>query len=104
MELAMRYRDVVKDLKNQRLRTSLERLANWLVAHSLECGSNSFRMPVEKKALAHMLGMRPEHLSRSFNELSKLGIAVRGSVVDIGDMAALREFAGPDPLIDDPAT
>ena len=104
IELAMRYRDVVKDLKNQRLRTSLERLANWVLAHSVECGSTSFRMPVEKKALAHMLGMRPEHLSRSFSELSKLGISVRGSLVEISDIAALREFASPDPLIDDPAT
>jgi CRP/FNR family transcriptional activator FtrB len=104
-ELAMRYRAVVKDLKNLRLRTSLERLANWILAHGEECGSpTSFKMPVEKRVLAQMLGMRPEHLSRSFGELTKLGISVRGSVVRIDDIAALREFARPDPLIDDPAT
>ncbi len=104
-ELAMRYRAVVKDLKNQRLRTSLERLANWILVYSQECGgTTSFRMPIEKKALAHMLGMRPEHLSRSFGELARLGVSVRGSVIAIDDVAALREFARPNPLIDDPAT
>ena len=32
-ELATGYRRVVKELKNQKLRTSSERLANWLLAH-----------------------------------------------------------------------
>jgi CRP/FNR family transcriptional activator FtrB len=104
-ELAFRYRAIVKDLKNQRLRTSIERLANWILAYNQECGAaGSFKMPIEKKALAHLLGMRPENLSRSFAELARLGVGVRGPLVEIGDMAALRDFARPDPLIDDPAT
>jgi CRP/FNR family transcriptional activator FtrB len=59
---------------------------------------------MEKKALANLLGMRPENLSRSFAELADLGVAVRGSSVEIRDVAALTAFARPDPLIDDPAT
>ena len=38
-ELALRYRGLVKDLKNQRLRTGLERLANWILAHNEQLGA-----------------------------------------------------------------
>ena len=63
-ELAFRYRGLVKDLKNQRLRTSLERLANWILAYNAQQGApGSFKIPIEKKALANLLGMRPENLS-----------------------------------------
>jgi CRP/FNR family transcriptional activator FtrB len=63
-----------------------------------------FRLPMEKKALASLLGMRPENLSRSFAELADLGVAVVGSKVTISDMAALTELARPNPLIDSPTT
>ena len=104
-ELALRYRGLVKDLKNQRLRTGLERLANWILAHNQQLGApGSFKLPIEKRALASLLGMRPEHLSRSFGELADLGVTVDGAKVTIRDMAALTKFAGPDPLIDGPMT
>jgi CRP/FNR family transcriptional activator FtrB len=48
--------------------------------------------------------MRPENLSRSLAELAEHGVSVRGSLIEIGDLAALRALAGPDPLIDDPTT
>jgi CRP/FNR family transcriptional activator FtrB len=103
-ELALRYRALVKDLKNQRLRTGVERLANWILAYDEKAGRpGQFRLPMEKKTLASLLGMRPENLSRGFAELAGAGVAVRGSVVEINDIAALRELARPDPLIDDPA-
>lgn len=104
-ELAVRYRGLVKDLKNQRLRSSLERLANWIVAHDEKLGRpGSFRLPIEKKALANLLGMRPENLSRAFGELAGLGVKVEGATVTIVDAAALARFARPDRLIDDPST
>ena len=100
-ELALRYRGLVKDLKNQRLRSGLERLANWILAHNEKAGRpGSFRLPIEKKALANLLGMRPENLSRSFAELADLGVRVDGAKVTIVDSEALTEFARPDPLID----
>jgi len=55
---------------------------------------------MEKRALANLLGMRPEHLSRSFAELADLGATVEGTDV-IVDLKVLAEFAKPDPLIDD---
>jgi CRP/FNR family transcriptional activator FtrB len=104
-ELAVRYRSLVKDLKNQRLRTGLGRLANWILAHNEKMGRpGSFKLPIEKKALANLLGMRPENLSRSFGELADLGVEVDGAKVTIVNMAALTEFARPDRLIDDPTT
>lgn len=105
VELAVRYRGIVKDLKNQRLRTNLERLANWILAYDEECGRlGSFTIPIEKRALAQLLGMRPENLSRSFGELGGVGVEVRGPIIKINDRAALTEFAKPDPLIDDPSS
>jgi CRP/FNR family transcriptional activator FtrB len=104
-ELALRYRGLVKDLKKQRLRSGLERLANWILAHNEKSGRpGSFRLPIEKKALANLLGMRPENLSRSFAELADLGVRVDGAKVTIVDSEALTEFARPDPLIDAPNT
>jgi CRP/FNR family transcriptional activator FtrB len=104
-ELALRYRGVVKDLKNQRLRTSLERLANWILAHDEQLGRpGSFRLPIEKKALANLLGMRPENLSRSIGELSAFGVLVDGATMKITDRTKLVRFAKPNRLIDDPRT
>jgi CRP/FNR family transcriptional activator FtrB len=101
----VRYRGLVKDLKNQRLRTGLERLANWILAYNDKCGRpGSFRLPMEKRALANLLGMRPENLSRSFAEIADFGVRMDGAKLTIVDMAALTEFADPDPLIDDAAT
>jgi len=83
-ELALRCRGLLKDLKNQRLRSNLERLANWLLAHNEKVGRpGTFRLPIEKKALANLLGMRPENLSRSFSELANLGVRVNGADVTI---------------------
>ncbi|KAB2847134.1 MAG: helix-turn-helix domain-containing protein [Hyphomicrobiaceae bacterium] len=104
-ELAARYRGLVKDLKNQRLRTSLERLANWIIAQNELLGRpGSFRLPTEKKALANLLGMRPENLSRSFADLAELGVEVDGAKITIVKEKLLVDFANPDPLIDDPST
>src|SRR5262249_47720574 len=104
-ELALRYRGLIKDLKNQRLRSGLVRLRNMILTHNEKVGRpGTFRLPIEKKALANLLGMRPENLSRSFAELADLGVKVNGANVTILDIDALSEFATPDPLIDAPNT
>jgi CRP/FNR family transcriptional regulator, transcriptional activator FtrB len=104
-ELALRYRGLVKDLKNQRLRSSLERLANWIIAHDAKLGHpGTFRLPIEKRALANLLGMRPENLSRGLGYLAEFGVVVDGATLTIVDAAALTEFARPDALIDDANT
>jgi CRP/FNR family transcriptional regulator, transcriptional activator FtrB len=104
-ELATAYRYITKDLKNQKLRTGLERLANWLVSRDREAGSpHRLIIPFDKKVLAAQLGMVPENLSRGFATLARFGVKVKGAHVEIGDPAALERLAKPDPLIDDAST
>lgn len=102
-DLAQAYRMVVKELKNQKLRTGLERLANWLLAYRAEQGdANRFELPFEKKVLASRLGMAPEVLSRSFAALSPYKVKVKGADIELGDIDALTKLARPTPTIDDP--
>jgi CRP/FNR family transcriptional activator FtrB len=102
-ELAVAYRAVVKELKNQKLRSSLERLANWLLARHSEIGSDDrFQLPFEKKVLASRLGMAPEVLSRCFASLAAFGVVIDGPWIEIRDLAALRQLAKPVQTIDDP--
>lgn len=101
-EMANAYRNVAQELKNQKLRTSLERLANWLVHRDKETGGgHRFVIPFEKKVLAARLGMAPEALSRAFATLAKFDVRVEGASVVVKDWAALEKLAHPDPLIDD---
>jgi CRP/FNR family transcriptional activator FtrB len=102
-ELALAYRNVAKELKNQKLRTSFERLANWLLIHDrANGGKGSFELPFDKKILASRLGMAPEVLSRSFASLVPYGVKVQGPLIKIGDFQALRTLAHPSSTIDDP--
>jgi len=104
-ELATAYRGVVKELKNQKLRSSLERAAAWLVRYNAESGSNgAFDLPFDKKVLASRLGMAPEVLSRTFVTLQAYGVTVSGRHIRLDDLAGLTKLASPDSLIDDPVT
>lgn len=101
LELAGAYRGVVRELKNQKLRSSLERLANWILTHDCESGGTAcFELPFDKKVLASRLGMAPEVLSRSIAALVPYGVKVSGRVVEIGDIGALNGLAHPSPTID----
>ncbi len=102
LEMAGAYRGVVRELKNQKLRSSLERLANWLLTHDIELGrTGRFALPFDKKILASRLGMAPEVLSRSIASLIPYGVTVCGRAVEIGDRDALSKLACPSPTIDD---
>ena len=64
-ELAQCYRSVIKAHKNLKLRTSLERLANYLLQQRVHSDDVAeFDLRFEKRRLASMLGMTPENLSR----------------------------------------
>lgn len=103
-ELAECYRTLVKTQKNQKLRTSLERLANYILRHQIrEGGQQEFDLPFEKRRLASYLGMTPENLSRAFKGLQGYGVSLEGQHVTISDQATLERFAKPDRLMDDPA-
>lgn len=101
-ELAQCYRSVVKNTKDLKLRTSLERLANYLLRQQKRAeGSAEFDLPVEKRRLASLLGMTPENLSRAFKGLGPYGVTVVGNRISITDQKDLERFAKPSRLIDD---
>jgi CRP/FNR family transcriptional regulator, transcriptional activator FtrB len=99
-ELANRYRELVRGLKGNKLRTSLERLANYVLAHAAQRGKTTFVLSLEKRTLASLLGMTPEHLSRALAQLAEHGVAVSGQTVTITDRPRLQRLANPHPLID----
>lgn len=102
-ELAQCYRSVVKNSKNIKLRTSIERLANYLIRQQIKNdGAGEFELSIEKRRLASYLGMTPENLSRSIKSLRSYGVTINGSNVKISDPADLAGLAKPTPLIDDP--
>ena len=104
-ELAHCYRSVIKSTKDLKLRTSLERLANYLLRRQMRAGGGAeFDLAIEKRRLASFLGMTPENLSRAFKGLQPYGVAVEGIKVRISDQRDLERFAKPSPLIDDPAS
>ena len=100
-ELSHCYRAVIKNTKDLKLRTSLERLANYLLRQRDRTSSDSFDLTMEKRRLASFLGMTPENLSRAFKGLAPYGVKVVGNHILISDPADLERFAKPSPLIDD---
>ena len=93
-ELAGALREFIKHFKNQRLRTTVERLAEWMLRSDQDAGGTGhFVIPYGKRVLASHLGMAPENLSRNLASLAPLGVAVRGRHVSLNDRAALAQFA-----------
>ncbi|MCV3273538.1 helix-turn-helix domain-containing protein [Roseobacter sinensis] len=103
-ELAQCYRSVVKNTKDLKLRTSLERLANYILRQQTLSGSTEFDLTMEKRRLASFLGMTPENLSRAFKGLEPYGVKVSSNHISIVDPDELARFAKPNPLIDDHTT
>jgi CRP/FNR family transcriptional regulator, transcriptional activator FtrB len=99
-ELGLRYREEVRELKNQKLRSGAERLAAWLLGLSAAEGATSFAIPFEKRVLASLLGMTPENLSRAFATLSTYGVTTSGRNVALSDIPGLQSLARPQHLID----
>jgi CRP/FNR family transcriptional activator FtrB len=100
-DLAERSRCLVRSLKNEKLRTGAERLANWILrANALQGAQRIIELGVEKRTLASRLGMTPESLSRNLARLSRFGVRICGRDIVIEDSRALERFAKPNTLID----
>lgn len=101
-ELACAYRRTIRELKNQKVRSGSERLANWLLSEYKRNGSkDEFDIRVEKRILAMRLGMTPENLSRNFLTLQAHGVRSNNYRIKISDVFSLMKFAKQSPLIDD---
>jgi CRP/FNR family transcriptional activator FtrB len=104
-ELAVCYRSVVKSVKNLKLRTSVERVGNYVLRLQDKAdGAHSVVLPVGKRTMASMLGMTPENLSRAFGALQSHGMLVSGPEIEITDREKLEAYSKPNPLIDDMST
>jgi CRP/FNR family transcriptional activator FtrB len=100
-ELAERYCAIVRSLKNEKLRTSAERLANWILKANHRQGDHQHvELTFDKRTLASRLGMTPENLSRNLALLAKYGVTSSGRKIIIEDSSALERFAKPNALID----
>jgi CRP/FNR family transcriptional activator FtrB len=102
-ELAESYRGVMRLLMNEKLRTSVERLAAWIVQTCTVNGNQaSVELKFNKRILASRLGMAPENLSRNLALLERYGVRSAGRGILVEDLRRLEEFAKPSPVIDGP--
>ena len=101
-ELAGCYRGVVRDQKNLKLRSSVERLANRVLSlHKAQGATGTLILPYDKRTLASLLNMTPENLSRAFGTLRAYGVQVENEHITLTDMRGLEALAKPNPLIDE---
>lgn len=102
-ELAAGYRTMVKAQKDLKLRTAVERLANYLLREErAQGGTGGLELRFDKRTLAALLGMTPENLSRAFGTLKAYDVQVEASKITLNDKESLNRMAKPDMLIDDP--
>ena len=104
-ELALAYRLSVKKLKGYMARSTIERLANWVLAEAHKNASQgSIVVPFDRGTLASHIGTTRENLSRSLALLTEHGVRIRGREIVIDSKELLEIFARPQPLIDDPVS
>lgn len=94
--LSTQYRSMVRQVKNQRLRTTAQRVAAFLLdlAYDQGRGENCIILPHTKKMLAALLGMSQEGLSRTFTALREQGVTIDHKQVRIESIVKLRRFCG----------
>ncbi|WP_035980624.1 helix-turn-helix domain-containing protein [Bradyrhizobium sp. STM 3843] len=103
-ELALAYRGAVKKLKGYVARSSVERLANWILTEAHKDGAPAhILLPFDRGTLASHIGTTRENLSRGLTQLTEHGVRVRGREILIDRHDLLETFARPQRLIDDPS-
>lgn len=92
--MSRRNRQLVQRLEQMTVRSSVERLAVFLMdlCDSAE-EACEIHLPHDKSLIAARLGMQPETLSRSLAKLRALGIETHADGVTVPDINALRELA-----------
>ena len=106
-ELALAYRSSVKKLKGHMARSSVERVANWVLTEASKDAAEgstpgNIVIPFDRGTLASHIGTTRENLSRSLALLTGHGVRIRGREIVIDSKELLEAFARPQRLIDDP--
>ena len=96
------FRQMVRQVRDLKLRSAAQRLGCYLLAlvEDPEANRADLRLPFEKGLLAARLGCRAENLSRAFAALREHGVETHGAKVSLHDIVRLRAFASPDELPD----
>jgi CRP-like cAMP-binding protein len=90
--MSLHLRRLVRQIEHLTVRSSAERLADFLLRLASADQSPTIELPWDKALVAARLGMQPETLSRALAKLRRLGVETRGSRITIGDFDALRRF------------
>lgn len=91
--MARYFRLLVREVKDLKLKSSVQRLAAYLLTLAGQGhGRALVRLPHSKSVIAQRIGIRPETLSRHFAVLQDLGVTVHASEVAIKDVARLAAF------------
>jgi CRP/FNR family transcriptional regulator, transcriptional activator FtrB len=104
-ELARAYRSTIKKMKGNMVRSSLERLANWILSEARRAPvHDNIVVPFDRSTLASHIGTTREHLSRNLAQLTEHGVRIRGREIVIDRSDLLEAFARPQKFIDDPTS
>ena len=104
-ELAFAYRSSIKKLKGYMARSSVERLANWILTEARrDATQGNIVIPFDRGTLASHMGTTRENLSRSLALLTDHGVRIRGREIVIDSKEQLEVFARPQRFIDDPTS
>lgn len=92
--LNTRTAQVQLKLEHMSTMSAAQRLGCFLLrlCHTQVGGSKMLKIPVEKHILAAYLGMKPETLSRSQQQLTPIGITVNGQHIKVDDIETLRDY------------
>ena len=104
-ELAFAYRASIKKMKGYMARSSIERLANWILTEAgRDAAQGNIVVPFDRGTLASHIGTTRENLSRNLALLTEHGVRIRGREIVIDRKESLETFAHPQRFIDDPAS
>lgn len=99
--LSGQFRRLVRQVKNLKLRSAVQRVGCHLLVLATKQGTpERVILPYEKNVIASQLGITRESFSRALAELQKIGIEVQGETIRITNPRRLAELCLPDPLID----
>lgn len=100
--LANQYRQMVRHVKDLRLRTAAQRLGIYILqlVEKERSSVTTLTLPFVKKLIAARLNITPESMSRAIAALRQVGVDIQDDEVHIRDIEKLRRFCQVDNILD----